>query len=165
MGIEMIQKESALGTSSMMETAPLSVGAGNRTGAHIIKVQGVQSARVHLLAEAVGVSARRAQGHASVMLQLYPGRRPGARTGRGYRASGRIERAGTRSGRRHPGGSSRIAAQFPDESAEVRGIDQGIRIHAQARGELSAADHRTPGAHRRPRACARNRHGRPRLPL
>src|SRR6202167_2493715 len=64
MGIEMIQKESALGTSTLMESARYQSVLETELARTIIKVQGVQSARVHL-----------ALPKPSVMLQLYPGRR------------------------------------------------------------------------------------------
>src|SRR5271154_1935591 len=64
MGIEMIQKDSPLGSSSMMESARYQSVLETELARTIIKVQGVQSARVHL-----------ALPKPSVMLQLYPGRR------------------------------------------------------------------------------------------
>src|SRR5271170_7047297 len=76
MGIEMIQKESALGTSTLMETARYQSVLETELARTIIKVQGVQSARVHLALPKPSVflsDARKAT--ASVMLQLYPGRR------------------------------------------------------------------------------------------
>src|ERR1700730_6193763 len=76
MGIEMIQKESALGTSSMMETARYQSVLETELARTIIKVQGVQSARVHLALPKPTVFLRDARkATASVMLQLYPGRR------------------------------------------------------------------------------------------
>src|SRR6202000_1661663 len=48
MGIEMIQKYSPLGTRSMMETARYQSVLETELARTIIKVQGVQSARVHL---------------------------------------------------------------------------------------------------------------------
>lgn len=76
MGIEMIQKESALGTSSMMETARYQSILETELARTIIKVQGVQSARVHLALPKPSVFLRDARkATASVMLQLYPGRR------------------------------------------------------------------------------------------
>jgi flagellar M-ring protein FliF len=76
MGIEMIQKESALGTSSMMETARYQSVLETELARTIIKVQGVQSARVHLALPKPSVFLRDARkATASVMLQLYPGRR------------------------------------------------------------------------------------------
>ncbi len=76
MGIEMIQKESALGDSSLMESARYQSVLETELARTIIKVQGVQSARVHLALPKPSVflsDARKAT--ASVMLQLYPGRR------------------------------------------------------------------------------------------
>src|SRR5229473_1312151 len=76
MGIEMIQKESALGTSSMMETARYQSVLETELARTIIKVQGVQTARVHLALPKPSVFLRDAhKATASVMLQLYPGRR------------------------------------------------------------------------------------------
>jgi flagellar M-ring protein FliF len=76
MGIEMLQKESALGTSSMMEVARYQSVLETELARTIIKVQGVQSARVHLALPKPSVFVRDAhKATASVMLQLYPGRR------------------------------------------------------------------------------------------
>ena len=76
MGIEMIQKDSALGTSSMMETARYQSVLETELARTIVKVQGVQSARVHLALPKPSVFLRDARkATASVMLQLYPGRR------------------------------------------------------------------------------------------
>ena len=76
MGIEMIQKDSALGTSSMMETARYQSMLETELARTIIKVQGVQSARVHLALPKPSVFLRDVRkATASVMLQLYPGRR------------------------------------------------------------------------------------------
>jgi flagellar M-ring protein FliF len=76
MGIEMIQKESALGSSSMMETARYQSVLETELARTIIKVQGVQSARVHLALPKPSVFLRDSRkATASVMLQLYPGRR------------------------------------------------------------------------------------------
>jgi flagellar M-ring protein FliF len=76
MGIEMIQKDSALGNSTMMETARYQSVLETELARTIIKVQGVQSARVHLALPKPSVFLRDAhKATASVMLQLYPGRR------------------------------------------------------------------------------------------
>jgi flagellar M-ring protein FliF len=76
MGIEMIQKESALGSSSMMETARYQSVLETELARTIIKVQGVQTARVHLALPKPSVFLRDSRkATASVMLQLYPGRR------------------------------------------------------------------------------------------
>ena len=75
MGIEMIQKDSALGTSSMMETARYQSVLETELARTIVKVQGVQSARVHLALPKPSVFLRDShRATASVMLQLYPGR-------------------------------------------------------------------------------------------
>jgi flagellar M-ring protein FliF len=76
MGIEMIQKDSALGNSSLMESARYQSVLETELARTIIKVQGVQSARVHLALPKPSVFLRDAhKATASVMLQLYPGRR------------------------------------------------------------------------------------------
>src|ERR1700685_1661840 len=76
MGIEMIQKESALGSSSMMENARYQSVLETELARTIIKVQGVQTARVHLALPKPTVFLRDSRkATASVMLQLYPGRR------------------------------------------------------------------------------------------
>ena len=76
MGIEMIQKESALGSSSLMESARYQSVLETELARTIIKVQGVQTARVHLALPKPSVFLRDARkATASVMLQLYPGRR------------------------------------------------------------------------------------------
>jgi flagellar M-ring protein FliF len=71
MGIEMIQKESALGTSSLMETARYQSMLETELARTIVKVQGVQGARVHLALPkpSVFISDPR-KATASVMLQL-----------------------------------------------------------------------------------------------
>jgi flagellar M-ring protein FliF len=75
MGIEMIQKESALGTSSLMENARYQSVLETELARTIVKVQGVQTARVHLALPKPSVFLRDAhKATASVMLQLYPGR-------------------------------------------------------------------------------------------
>src|SRR6202451_387094 len=76
MGIEMIQKESPLGSSSMMESARYQSVLETELARTIIKVQGVQTARVHLALPKPTVFLRDSRkATASVMLQLYPGRR------------------------------------------------------------------------------------------
>ncbi len=76
MGIEMIQKESALGNSTMMESARYQSVLETELARTIVKVQGVQTARVHLALPKPSVFLRDAhKATASVMLQLYPGRR------------------------------------------------------------------------------------------
>src|SRR5580692_550337 len=76
MGIEMIQKESALGSSSLMESARYQSALETELARTIIKVQGVQGARVHLALPKPSVFLRDAhKATASVMLQLYPGRK------------------------------------------------------------------------------------------
>jgi flagellar M-ring protein FliF len=76
MGIEMIQKDSPLGSSSMMESARYQSVLETELARTIMKVQGVQSARVHLALPKASVFLQDAhKATASVMLQLYPGRR------------------------------------------------------------------------------------------
>jgi flagellar M-ring protein FliF len=75
MGIEMIQRDSALGTSSMMENARYQSVLETEIARTIVKVQGVQNARVHLALPKPSVFVRdEHRATASVMLQLYPGR-------------------------------------------------------------------------------------------
>src|SRR5271156_5263706 len=76
MGIEMIQKDSVLGNSTLMESARYQSVLETELARTIIKVQGVQSARVHLALPKPSVFLQDAhKATASVMLQLYPGRR------------------------------------------------------------------------------------------
>ena len=76
MGIEIIQKDSAFGSSTMMESARYQSVLETELARTITKVQGVQSARVHLALPKPSVFLRDARkATASVMLQLYPGRR------------------------------------------------------------------------------------------
>src|SRR5580704_5797621 len=76
MGIEMIQKDSPLGSSSMMESARYQSVLETELARTIMKVQGVQSARVHLALPKASVCLQDAhKATASVMLNLYPGRR------------------------------------------------------------------------------------------
>jgi flagellar M-ring protein FliF len=76
MGIEMIQKDSPLGSSSMMESARYQSVLETELARTIMKVQGVQGARVHLALPKPSVFLQDAhKATASVMLQLYPGRR------------------------------------------------------------------------------------------
>jgi flagellar M-ring protein FliF len=76
MGIEMIQKESPLGTSSIMETARYQSVLETELARTIVKVQGVEGARVHLALPKPSVFLQDShKATASVMLQLYPGRR------------------------------------------------------------------------------------------
>jgi flagellar M-ring protein FliF len=76
MGIEMIQKDSPLGSSSMMESARYQSVLETELARTIMKVQGVQSARVHLALPKASVFLQDAhKATASVMLNLYPGRR------------------------------------------------------------------------------------------
>jgi flagellar M-ring protein FliF len=75
MGIEMIQKDSALGTSSLMENARYQSVLETELARTIVKVQGVENARVHLALPKPSVFVRdEHKATASVMLQLYPGR-------------------------------------------------------------------------------------------
>src|ERR1700733_951240 len=76
LGIEMIQKDSPLGASSMMESARYQSVLETELARTIMKVQGVQSARVHLALPKASVFLQDAhKATASVMLNLYPGRR------------------------------------------------------------------------------------------
>ena len=76
MGIEAIQKDSAFGMSSMMERVRYQAVLETELARTIAKVQGVESARVHLALPRPTVFLRDAhRATASVLLQLYPGRR------------------------------------------------------------------------------------------
>ena len=75
MGIEMLQKESALGSSSMMETVRYQSVLETELARTIAKVEGVENARVHLALPKPSVFLQDShRATASVMLQLYPGR-------------------------------------------------------------------------------------------
>ena len=113
MGIEMIQKDSALGTSSMMESARYQSVLETELARTIIKVQGVQSARVHLALPKPSVFLRDAhKATASVMLQLYPGRRlePGQVAAIVHLVASSVPELARE--RRDPGGPGRLAAQL-----------------------------------------------------
>ena len=76
LGVEMIQKDSGFGTSQFMETARYQLAIETELARTIVKVQGVQGARVHLALPRVSAFVRdKRHATASVMLQLYPGRR------------------------------------------------------------------------------------------
>ncbi len=76
MGIEALQKDSTFGMSSMMERVRYQAMLETELARTIAKVQGVESARVHLALPRPSVFLRD-QHHptASVLLQLYHGRR------------------------------------------------------------------------------------------
>jgi flagellar M-ring protein FliF len=75
MGMELIQKDSGLGTSSLMEAARYQSVLETELARTISKVHGVQGARVHLAMPKPSVFVRdERKATASVMLQLYPGR-------------------------------------------------------------------------------------------
>jgi flagellar M-ring protein FliF len=76
MGVEMIQKDTGFGTSQFMEGARYQLAIETELARTIVKVQGVQNARVHLALPRASAFVRD-QHHAtaSVMLQLYSGRR------------------------------------------------------------------------------------------
>lgn len=76
LGVEMIQKDSGFGTSQFMETARYQSAIETELARTVVKVQGVQGARVHLALPHQSAFIRDKQhATASVMLQLYPGRR------------------------------------------------------------------------------------------
>jgi len=76
MGVELIQKDQGFGTSQFMETARFQHALETELARTIGKVQGVQGARVHLALPPPSVFVRdRKKASASVMLQLYSGRR------------------------------------------------------------------------------------------
>ena len=76
LGVELLQKDNGFGTSQFMENARYQLAMETELARTIVKVQGVQNARVHL-AVPRQTSFIRDHRHptASVMLQLYPGRR------------------------------------------------------------------------------------------
>ena len=115
MGIEMIQKDSALGNSTMMESARYQSVLETELGRTIIKVQGVlQSARVHLALPKPSVFLRDAHKTLSrrSCCNCNPGRQLEPGTGRRHRASGRLQRPGAIRERRDAGGSGRFAAEL-----------------------------------------------------
>ena len=76
MGVELIQQDQGFGTSQFMETARYQHALETELARTVVKVQGVQSARVHLALPRPSVFVRdRKKASASVMLQLYAGRR------------------------------------------------------------------------------------------
>jgi flagellar M-ring protein FliF len=76
LGIEMIQKDSPFGTSQFMEGARYQSALETELARTIGKVQGVQGARVHLaLPRQTAFVRDEKRTSASVMLQLYAGRR------------------------------------------------------------------------------------------
>ena len=118
---------------------PLSISAGDGIGAH--HHQGAGSAGrkgAFGAAEALGFLARRPQGHRLGDAAAVPGQTPRSGAGRGDRALGGLERAGIVRQRRDIGGSGRIAAQLARRELRRGRQYPAIRIHAQARGELSA---------------------------
>ncbi len=76
LGIEMLKQQDGFGTSQFMETARYQLALETELGRTVIRVQGVQTARVHLALPKASVFVRdRRRASASVMLQLFPGRR------------------------------------------------------------------------------------------
>ncbi len=76
MGVELIQQDQGFGTSQFMENARYQHALETELARTIAKVQGVQGARVHLALPRQSVFVRdRSGASASVMLQLYSGRR------------------------------------------------------------------------------------------
>lgn len=76
LGIEMLRQQEGFGTSQFMEAARYQLALETELARTIVKVQGVQNARVHLALPKQSVFVRDRRGaSASVMLQLYPGRR------------------------------------------------------------------------------------------
>ncbi len=75
MGMQMLQKDSSFGTSSMIDRMRYQAMLENELARTIAKVQGVESARVHLAIPSPSVFLRDShRATASVLLQLYPGR-------------------------------------------------------------------------------------------
>jgi len=74
LGIEMLKREDAFGGSQFMETARYQLALETEIARTIVRVQGVQSARVHLALPKPSAFVRdRRRTSASVMLQLHPG--------------------------------------------------------------------------------------------
>jgi flagellar M-ring protein FliF len=74
LGIEMLKHEDAFGGSQFMETARYQLALETEIARTVVRVQGVQSARVHLaLPKASAFVRDRRRTSASVMLQLHPG--------------------------------------------------------------------------------------------
>ncbi|SRR5579871_98210 len=75
LGIEMIQKDTGFGTSQFMENARYQLAIETELARTIIKVHGVQNARVHLAMPRASAFVRdQHRATASVMLQFYAGR-------------------------------------------------------------------------------------------
>ncbi|MDE2305172.1 MAG: flagellar M-ring protein FliF [Gammaproteobacteria bacterium] len=75
MGMDLLQKDSSFGTSSMMERLRYQAMMETELARTITKLQGVESARVHLAMPTPSVFVRDShRATASVFLQLYPGR-------------------------------------------------------------------------------------------
>jgi flagellar M-ring protein FliF len=76
LGVELIQKDAGFGTSQFMENARYQLAMETELARTIVKLQGVQNARVHLALPRASAFVRdRRKATASVMLQLYAGRR------------------------------------------------------------------------------------------
>lgn len=76
LGIEMLRDQAGFGTSQFMESARYQHALETELARTIVRVQGVQAARVHLALPKQSVFVRdRRRASASVMLQLYAGRR------------------------------------------------------------------------------------------
>lgn len=74
LGIEMLKREDAFGGSQFMETARYQLALETEIARTIVRVQGVQTARVHLaLPKSTAFVRERRRTSASVMLQLHPG--------------------------------------------------------------------------------------------
>lgn len=76
LGVELIQKDTGFGTSQFMENARYQLAMETELARTVVKLQGVQNARVHLALPRASAFVRdQRRATASVMLQLYPGRR------------------------------------------------------------------------------------------
>ncbi len=76
LGVELIQKDTGFGTSQFMEGARYQLAMETELARTIVKVQGVQNARVHLaIPHETSFIRDHRRPTASVLLQLYPGRR------------------------------------------------------------------------------------------
>jgi flagellar M-ring protein FliF len=76
LGVELIQKDSGFGTSQFMENARYQLAMETELARTIVKLQGVENARVHLALPRASAFVRdKRKATASVLLQLYAGRR------------------------------------------------------------------------------------------
>ncbi len=146
MGVEMIQKESALGSSSLMESARYQSVLETELARTIVQGSGGGRRQgVHPRApEAERVRARQPQGDRLGDGAALSGAPARSRPGGGNRAPGGLERAGALGKRRHAGRPGRLLAELARGERRERGHHARVRVHPEARAELPAADHRPP---------------------